>query len=89
MKQNTRFRHESLQDGETVKRLLNALVAGISKGRIELEDEDGAMILTPHGLAHLKISASQDDKKNRLDIRLTWYEDWEPVKEKYMAINPG
>ena len=44
MKQNTRFRHESLQDQESVQQLLNALVEGISKGRIVLEDEDGHLL---------------------------------------------
>lgn len=87
MKQSTRFRHESLQDGESVKRLLNAIVSGVSKGKIVLEDEDGTMVMRPKGLANLKISASQDDKKNRLDIRLTWYEESEPLEQKEIKIS--
>ena len=86
MKQSTRFRHESLQDGESIKRLLNALVSGVSKGKIVLEDEDGEMVMKPKGLANLKISASQDDKKNRLYIRLTWYEEAEPLQEKEIKV---
>ncbi len=86
MKQNTRFRHESLQDNQSVEQLLGALVQGIAKGRIELEDEDGTMVIEPKGLANLKISASQDEEKNRLYIRLTWYEDREPLKERKITI---
>ncbi|MCO8122196.1 amphi-Trp domain-containing protein [Stieleria sp. TO1_6] len=87
MKQSTRFRHESLQDSESIKRLLNALVEGVNKGKLVLEDEDGTMVMKPKGLANLKISASQDEKKNRLDIRLTWYESTDPVREKDIKIS--
>ena len=87
MKQTTRFRHESLQDSESVERLLNALVEGISKGKIVLEDEEGSMVMKPKGLANLKISASQDDKKNRIDVRITWYENSDPVQEKELKIS--
>lgn len=87
MKQSTRFRHESLQDSESVQTLLNAVVEGISKGKIVLEDEDGTMVMKPKGLANLKISASQDEKKNRLYVRLTWYESTDPVREKELKIS--
>ncbi|EMI47433.1 MULTISPECIES: amphi-Trp domain-containing protein [Pirellulaceae] len=87
MKQSTRFRHESLQDSESVQTLLNAVVEGISRGKIVLEDEDGTMVMKPKGLANLKISASQDEKKNRLYVRLTWYESTDPVREKELKIS--
>jgi amphi-Trp domain-containing protein len=87
MKQSTRFRHESLQDSESILSLLNALVEGIAKGKIVLEDEDGSMVMKPKGLANLKISASQDDKKNRLSVRLTWHESIDPVREKEIKIS--
>ena len=86
MKQNTRFQHESLQDGETVERLLGALIKGIAAGKIVLEDDDAKMVMEPKGLANLKITASQDDRKNRLNIRLTWYEDREPVQQKEIRL---
>lgn len=72
MKQNTHFRHESLQDHQSVERLLKALIDGISDGSVVLEDEDGSMELSAKGLAHLKISATQDEDKHRLDLRFTW-----------------
>ena len=87
MKQSTRFRHESLQDAESVQTLLSALVDGVAKGKIVLEDEDGTMVMKPKGLANLKISASQDDKKNRLYVRLTWYESSDTVREKEIKIS--
>ncbi|EMI55161.1 amphi-Trp domain-containing protein [Rhodopirellula sallentina] len=87
MKQSTRFRHESLQDSDSVQTLLQALNDGIAKGKIVLEDEDGTMVIKPKGLANLKISASQDEKKNRLYIRLTWYESTDPVREKQLKIS--
>lgn len=87
MNQNTRFRHESLQDKESVGRLLKALISGISKGKIVLEDEDGTMLMEPKGLTNLKISASQDANKDRINIRLTWQADREPLEERKIKIS--
>ena len=39
-KQN--FRHESLQDTESIQVLLKALTRGIGKGRLTFSDEDAA-----------------------------------------------
>ena len=86
MTQNKSFRHESLQDRETVQELLDALTQSIQEGRIVLEDDENEIIIEPQGLANLKITATQDGKKNRLNIRLTWYEEREPLTRKKIAI---
>ena len=89
MKQNTQFRHESLQDNRSVERLLNALVEGIAEGNVVLEDEDGVMSLSPQGLAHLKISASEDEDKHRLDLRFTWRVKQPKPDRKELQIRSG
>jgi len=86
MKQSTRFRHESLQDQDTIQRLLRALTNGIGKGKVVLEDEDGTLVMEPGELITLKISADQDEDKSRLNIRLTWAEDRAPLKKKSIKI---
>lgn len=86
MKQSTRFRHESLQDRDSVKRLLRALTTGLSKGKVVLEDEDGQLEMVPADLVHLKITAAQDEDKSRINLRLTWSEDREPPKKKEIKV---
>ena len=86
MKQNSRFTYESLQDQDSIKDLLKAISSGISKGRIVLEDEDGVLTMEPEGLLHLKVTASQEDERNRLNIRITWQGETEVPKKKPLKI---
>ena len=89
MKQNTQFRHESLQDSKSVERLLGALIDGISEGKVVLEDDDGTLEFPVKGLANLRISASQDEDRNRLDIRLTWRIKQKKPGKKQIRIHSG
>lgn len=87
MKQNSKFTHESLQDTDSIKSLLKAISNGIGKGKVQLEDEDGVLTLHPEGLLRLKISGSQDDEKNRLNIRITWETEHEIPEKKPIKVN--
>jgi len=86
MKSSTRFRHESIQDRESIKTLLKALTNGIGKGEIILEDPEGALAMQPAQLLRLKITGSVDDGRNRLDIRISWQGDRELPRDKPIKI---
>jgi len=86
MKQNGRFRHESLQDQATIKGLLKAITNGIGAGKISLEDENGNLIMEPSGMLRLKINAAVDDGQNKLDIRISWQGESEPTSKKSVTI---
>lgn len=75
-----RFKHESLQDTDTIRELLKAITKGIAKGKISFSDEDDEMIMEPQGLLNLKLSASQEENRNRLAIRISW--QTEDTKQK-------
>lgn len=75
-----RFKHESLQDTDTIRELLKAITKGIAKGKISFSDEDNEMIMEPQGLLNLKLSASQEENRNRLAIRISW--QTEDTKQK-------
>jgi len=87
MKQNARFTHESLQDNNSIRDLLKAISTGISKGKIILEDEDGVLTMEPEGLLTLKVSASQEDERNRINIRITWQGERELPKKKALKVS--
>jgi amphi-Trp domain-containing protein len=87
MKQNSRFTYESLQDKSSIKDLLKAISNGIGKGKVVLEDEDGAITLKPDGLLNLKVSASQDDERNKLNIRISWEGERQVPENKPIKIN--
>ncbi|CCQ72151.1 amphi-Trp domain-containing protein [Magnetospira sp. QH-2] len=81
------FKHESLQDRQSIKSILNAITKGIGQGKVSLSDEDDEVVLSPEGLLHLRVSATQDGTDNRLTIRLDWRSDKEAPKRKALAVN--
>ena len=66
------FRHESLQDRDSVQAILKAITQGLAKGKLTLSDEEGEMVLNPEGLLQLKVTATQDTHRHRLNLRITW-----------------
>jgi amphi-Trp domain-containing protein len=66
------FRHESLQDRASVQAILKAITQGIAKGRLTLSDDDDEMVLSPDGLLQLKLTATQDSDRHRINLRISW-----------------
>jgi amphi-Trp domain-containing protein len=74
------FRHESLQNRDSIRAILNALTEGIAKGKVTFSDDDDSINMTPDGLLNLKLIVSQEENRNRINLRITW----EDQKEKSM-----
>ena len=78
-----RFRHESLQDRETIQQLLKAITKGLAKGELSFTDEDGEIKLQPDGLLNVKMTASAEPGRQRFNLRVSWQvEEIEPKKGK-------
>jgi amphi-Trp domain-containing protein len=75
------FRHESLQDKDTIQEILKSITEGVGKGKLTFSDDTGELVMQPEGLLNLKVTASQDDTRHRIDIRITWQRD-EKAKQK-------
>jgi amphi-Trp domain-containing protein len=86
MKRSNRFRHESLQSQESIQNLMEALTKGLASGKVVFEDEDDSMLMEPQGLLRLKISASQDEDRSRIDVRISWKEEEDIPKDKNLKI---
>ena len=82
-KTKTDFRHESIQDSDSIKDILKAITDGIGKNEITFSDEDDSIAMSPKGLLNLKISASQDDNDNQISIRINW--QTKPNKKKLQS----
>jgi len=73
MKQSHRtFKHESLQDRKTIKKILKSIIRGVGKGVISFRDGDRQFEMKPQGLLHFKLAASQQRERNRLVIEISW-----------------
>lgn len=66
------FRHESLQDTKSISDILQAITKSIAKGKVVFSDEDDKIVMEPEGLLHLKVTASQEDSRQRINVRISW-----------------
>lgn len=83
MKQNKKnFRHESLQDQQSILKILAALTEGLEKGRLVLSDENDEIVLSPQGLLQLKFSAAQEDNRHSFSLKVSWQTEDEKVTQK-------
>ena len=81
------FRHESLQDSQTIQEILKAITRGIAKGTLSFSDEDGEISMAPEGLLNLKVTANQDESRHRLSIRITWQAEEKVKQKKSLVVN--
>lgn len=83
MKQNKKnFRHESLQDQQSILKILAAVTEGLEKGRLVLSDENDEIVLSPQGLLQLKFSAAQEDNRSSFSLKVSWQTEAEKIVQK-------
>ena len=81
------FRHQSLQDEKSIQDILKAISSGIAKGKIIFSDEDEKIVMRPEGLLELKVTANQEENRNRFNIRISWQvEDDHEKKKKSLSV---
>jgi amphi-Trp domain-containing protein len=81
-KRKKQFRYQSLQDSKSIQAVLKAITSGIAKGKVTFSDEDEKIVLKPEGMLDLKVTATQEDDRNRFSIRVSWQVDDGRVKKK-------
>jgi amphi-Trp domain-containing protein len=80
------FRHESLQDSKTIQELLKSITEGIGKGKLTFSDEGGELQMEPEGLLNLKVTASEDEARHRINIRITWQAEERIERKKPLTV---
>ena len=81
------FRHQSLQDEKSIQGILQAITSGIARGKITFSDEDEKIVMRPEGLLELKVTATQEENRNRFNIRISWQvEDDGEKKGKSLSV---
>lgn len=82
MKNDGKFRHESLQSRKSIKSLLDAVTNGVGRGELTLSDDGSEITLQPDDLLTLRIKADRTEGNCRLDLRISWSEEAPAPKEK-------
>jgi amphi-Trp domain-containing protein len=75
------FRHQSLQDEKSIQDILKAISSGIARGKVTFSDEDEKIVMRPEGLLDLKVTATQEENRNRFNIRISWQEEDDSEKK--------
>ena len=82
------FRHESMQDAASIQEIMAAISAGIAKGKVSFSDEDDKIVMRPEGLLHMKVTAAQEEDRDRISIRISWQvEDKLGKKKKPLRVS--
>jgi len=76
------FRHQSLQDEKTIQDILKSIASGLARGKITFSDEDDKIVMKHEGLLDLKVTATQEENRNRFNIRISWQVDDSREKKK-------
>ena len=81
------FRHQSLQDKKSIQDILKSISSGIARGKVTFSDEDEKIVMRPEGLLDLKVTATQEENRNRFNIRISWQvEDDGEKKKKSLSV---
>lgn len=80
------FKHESLQDAESITSYLRAVIEGLEAGVIELSDDGGTLSLRPSGLLGLQVSAKRKGSRTKLQLELSWTEDKARTRAESLRI---
>lgn len=68
------FKHESIEDRESVVRYLKALIDGIEKGHLALDSGDQSFVLEPQGLLKIEIRARRKSGRVKTTLKFSWRE---------------
>lgn len=79
---NDHFKHESLEDSESIVKYLEALEEGFQKGALQFSSDGQQLILKPHGLINMEVDARRKGDDIRLSIKLRWSESTAPKKPR-------
>ena len=83
------FMHESLEDTESVVRYLEALLEGLKRGRVELEQDDESFELHPQGLVNFQVKAKRKGERSKLRLKLQWKEQVSHPSDSPLKIRPN
>jgi amphi-Trp domain-containing protein len=86
-----RFKHESLQDAESIVRYIEALSEGFQNGALLFSSDDKRLVLKPRGLVRLEVEAKKRGEEIKLSLKFRWTEEAgvEAANTSPLVISPG
>lgn len=84
-----KFVFDSLQDSESIRLFLKALVEGFDAGKINLSTNGDEIELHPKGLLNFSVKAKRKAGANKIAIKIAWKDSdqGEDPTEKTINVN--
>ncbi|MGD8564316.1 MAG: amphi-Trp domain-containing protein [Desulfarculaceae bacterium] len=75
-----RFKHQSLEDPQSIVKYLSALKDGFENGALVFSTNGKRLIVKPQGLVNLEVEAKRKGEGIKLNLKFRWNEE-EPAHE--------
>ena len=72
MSEIEKFDYEAIQDRQTMRQYLNALMEGIEKGKLVFSSGKEQILLAPTELIRLSVKAKRKPGKSKITMKFTW-----------------
>lgn len=72
MSEDTLFKHESLQDLDTIISYLEAVREGFAQRRLTFTEQDRQIVLEPRGLVRFDLEAKCKGQGCKLTLKFAW-----------------
>ncbi len=84
-----RFKHESLEDAESIVAYLQALAEGFAKGSVCLASNGNELRLEPDGLLRMRVEAKRDGDRTKVVMKVSWRnEDADTLEDEPLEVKP-
>jgi amphi-Trp domain-containing protein len=89
MSDDNLFKHESVQDLDSLIAYLEAVSEGFRRRRLAMSDKDGELVLEPHGLIKFDIEAKCKGQSCKLVLKFSWKERQGEPEDDALSIEAG
>lgn len=69
------FKHESLEDVQSIAKYLEALKDALLAGKLEFSDDHGQLVLRPQGLLGWEVIGRKKGDRVKIRFKMSWRED--------------
>ena len=81
------FKHETLQDSNSIAEYLKVLKDGFDSGELVFRNDKEQILLKPEGMVQLEVKAKKKDRKAKLSIKFSWKENAVDENDDNLIIN--
>ena len=87
MSSSQRFKHESIEDTESIVKYFQAVGEGFAKSALLFSSDEERLVLKPKGLINMDVEAKRKGGEVKLSIKLRWSEETRQAENSGGPLN--